>query len=526
MNTSQFPQDAEEPTRPLTAAEMPAAQEQNARPHTSSQDSVASQTLLTAEDEYAQMKPKIHKSLWRRMLSPLYIFGLGPWISFLSLILLGVVSTTLTSIALPSLGASIISAASGVFLIFTPIALGLTIFLLPILGIWFGHFERWRLSWSGHGEVPNGHVEVHVSNPFQWLKVRCTEVATWREVGSLILGTITSGLAGIVIFAETICFFIAYALWHQLVILKDNLNIWYPTYLQVKFDSEIAFYKESLQPNFDPNIDLDHPQWRITTDMWWLPIVLVIVGLIVFAYINGIMAATSASLSKLVLSPRPEEYERQLAKLTASRSTIVNSFESERRRIERNLHDGVQQELVNISLRLGLAEMEAKNLIDQGHPAERVQQQVAQSKEDLKHALETLRNTVRGIYPAVLEDHGLHAALEELANHTIIPTRLHYQAPEDLPAEVARIAYYTANEAIANALKHTSASLITITAWNSIDKLVLEITDNGGGGADPARGTGLAGLHERATTIGGTVEVTSVPGASSTITLKLPLKLS
>lgn len=194
-------------------------------------------------------------------------------------------------------------------------------------------------------------------------------------------------------------------------------------------NEDITQYRQYNIP-FDPNINPDNPQWQLTHNQWWLPVLLILVGVFVFAYINGVMAGASASLSKMVLSPRPEEFERKLAQLSKSRSTIMNSFESERRRIERNLHDGVQQELVNISLRLGLTEMEAKRLVAAGHPAQNLQAQVAQSKADLAHALETLRNTVRGIYPAVLEDHGLHAALEELAHHTLVPTQLHYQVRE------------------------------------------------------------------------------------------------
>ena len=250
----------------------------------------------------------------------------------------------------------------------------------------------------------------------------------------------------------------------------------------------------------------------------------ILIALFLFAYINGLLAATSTTLSKLILSPRPEEYERKVAKLTASRSTIVDSFESERRSIERNLHDGVQQELVNINLRLGLAEMEAKSLVARGLPAQSIQQQITQSKAELTHALQTLRNTVRGIYPAVLEDHGLYAALEELTRHTVIPSQLNFRLRERPRREVERVAYYTVNEAITNTLKHTAATRITVNVWDSLTHLMVEVSDNGGGGANLETGTGLAGLRERAAALGGAVEVTSVPGESSVVVLSVPLR--
>ncbi|MBM7052128.1 sensor histidine kinase [Rothia sp. ZJ1223] len=513
MNTS--PTFSEEPTRPLVpehTAQLPPADPQGAD---AGEDPVPG---------VASVETRPHKTLWRRMASPFYVLGVGPWLAIITLVLLAVVSSTLVSVLMPFVASSLIFLASGVLLLLAPFTLIFATLLAPPIAVCFGYFERWRLRMTGHGEVPNGHVPVPLSQFTHWYKVRFTEVATWRELGSLILGQVISTLAAVVMAFEALCLWAAGLLFWVLAIKRDTINLWYPNnaYFQGMTDREIAEYREYGFP-FDPNIDPDNPQWQLTPEHWWLPIALILAGLFVFAYLNGIIGGASASLSKMVLSPRPEEYERKLAKLTASRSTIVDSFESERRRIERNLHDGVQQELVNISLRLGLAEMEAKNLVAAGHPAHNLHTQVAQAKGDLTHALETLRNTVRGIYPAVLEDHGLHAALEELAHHTIIPTHLDYRVNVPLPRDAERVAYYTANEAVANALKHSSASALTITATNSAAQFILDITDNGGGGADPTRGTGLAGLRERAETLGGTVEVTSVPRASSTVTLTLPL---
>lgn len=468
--------------------------------------------------------PRRSKSLWHRMTNPLYAVGAGPWIALFSLVVLGVLSYTFLLPALPLAATGAIFGSSGALLL-VPVVMLLGFLTLPLLGLWFGYFERWRIELAGHGKIASGHVPVPLHNFGEWLKVRYTEAVTWREVASLVFGAFMASIAGLIVLLETIILMIAGVVWYYLAINRDPLNIWYDPSsfgLNTMFQSQVELYRHS-DPLMFSNLDLDHPNWVITSDMWWLVPLSISIVLFFFAYINGLLAATSTTLSKLILSPRPEEYERKVAKLTASRTTIVDSFESERRRIERNLHDGVQQELVNINLRLGLAEMEAKNLVAQGLPVESIQQQLTQSKTELTHALQTLRNTVRGIYPAVLEDHGLYAALEELARHSVIPTKLNFQLRERPRREVERVAYYTVNEAITNTLKHTAATRITVNVWDSLTHLMVEVIDNGGGGADPSAGTGLAGLRERAEALGGNVQVTSVPGESSTIALSVPL---
>ncbi len=475
----------------------------------------------TVEDEGSERS----KSLWRRMASPLYIVGAGPWVALFSLIVLGIISYTFLLPAFPLAAAGALFGSAGA-LFLVPVVMLLGLITLPVLGLWFGYFERWRIRVTGHGTIANGHVPVPLTNFGEWLKVRYTEAATWREVASLVFGAFMASISGIIVFFESLILSIGAVIWYRLAISRDALNIWYERNsfgLNTMFQSQVDIYnREGMSHLVQP--DINNPQWIITPDMWWLPLLSILIALFLFAYINGLLAATSTTLSKLILSPRPEEYERKVAKLTASRSTIVDSFESERRSIERNLHDGVQQELVNINLRLGLAEMETKSLVARGLPVQSIQQQITQSKAELTHALQTLRNTVRGIYPAVLEDHGLYAALEELTRHTVIPAQLNFRLRERPRREVERVAYYTVNEAITNTLKHTAATRITVNVWDSLTHLMVEVSDNGGGGANLETGTGLAGLRERAAALGGAVEVTSVPGESSVVVLSVPLR--
>lgn len=443
-------------------------------------------------------QPKPVKSLWRRMANPFYIFTAGPWIAFAVLVAQGIVASLVTGLT-----ASIIGIA-----------------VLPFVAIGFAVYERWRLAKTGHGVIANGHVDYPNASFWQGVLFRLKEIATWREVGSLALTTLWGWLAGIILAAE-------------MSLLAVLAGFTYYTgrgnslYIDIDWGQSIDFFTD-YQYNYlaDSNSNLlNGPITEISPQYWWVFLAAIPVLLIIFAYVNGLLAATGASLSKLILSSRPEEQERELARLTASRATIVDAFEGERRRIERNLHDGVQQELVNLNLRLGLAEMEAKNLVTdtQDARAAALLNHVTEARTQLSHAQQTLRDTVRGIYPAVLEDHGLKAALEELVRHSVLPVHLTYDAPARLPRDLERTAYYTVNEALTNTLKHAQAQFVSLSAFVAGESLVVTVEDNGIGGADPARGTGLAGLVERAAALGGTVQVDSPAGGPTRLTLALPL---
>ena len=429
------------------------------------------------------------------MASPFYIFTAGPWIAFAVLVAQGIVASLVSGLTASLIG----------------------LLVLPFLAIGFGFYERWRLAKTGHGVIANGHVDYPNASFWEGVLFRLKEIATWREVGSLALTTLWGWIAGAVLFLQIMALGSAGALAYYL----GNGNRLYLDWqhLSLYSQGELDYY---INQGFLPSAG---QMVEVTSQYWWVPLAAVPALLFIFAYINGLMAAAGGSLSKLILSSRPEEQERQLARLTASRATIVDAFEGERRRIERNLHDGVQQELVNLNLRLGLAEMEAKNLAagTQDARVTALLNHVTEARTQLSHAQQTLRDTVRGIYPAVLEDHGLKAALEELVRHSVLPVHLTYDAPARLPRDIERTAYYTVNEALANTLKHAQAQLVSLSAFVAGESLVVTAEDNGIGGADPARGTGLAGLVERASALGGTVQVDSPAGGPTRLTLALPL---
>jgi signal transduction histidine kinase len=204
------------------------------------------------------------------------------------------------------------------------------------------------------------------------------------------------------------------------------------------------------------------------------------------------------------------------AELTASRARIVAAADQARRRIERDLHDGAQQRLVSLGLQLRAAQA----ALPPGLGA-----QLDRAVAEAAGALGELRETARGIHPAILADGGLRPALKTLARRCPIPVDLYVRADERLPEPVEVSAYYLVAEALTNAAKHARASAVTVTAEADTTDAVLRVTvrDDGGGGADVTRGTGLAGLKDRVEALGGRIFLDSPPGAGTTLRAELPL---
>lgn len=213
------------------------------------------------------------------------------------------------------------------------------------------------------------------------------------------------------------------------------------------------------------------------------------------------------------------ELRARLDELAASRARLVTAADTERRRIERNLHDGAQQRLVAVSMSLGLAA--AKLPIDPAAAGALLNE----SQTALSAALQELHELSRGIHPSTLTDHGLVTALRELAWTTPLPVQLHCGLTGRLAEPVETTAYYVAAEALANTIKHAEATSVGITIYHRDGCLVVSVTDDGRGGADPTRGTGLVGLADRLHAVDGTLQVTSPPGQGTTLTARLPCEL-
>ena len=209
------------------------------------------------------------------------------------------------------------------------------------------------------------------------------------------------------------------------------------------------------------------------------------------------------------------ELEARIVELQASRERIVSAGDAERRRLERNLHDGAQQRLVAIALQLSLL----KGRI-QSDPAT-AEQLATSAGDELALSLAELRELARGIHPAVLE-HGLAAALDSLAARASVPTKVLFEASERLPEPVELAAYFVASEALANVAKYAHATTVSMRVWRTAAIASIEIADDGIGGADDTGGSGLRGLADRVEALEGHLRVSSPVGAGTVVTAELP----
>ena len=207
------------------------------------------------------------------------------------------------------------------------------------------------------------------------------------------------------------------------------------------------------------------------------------------------------------------------AELAASRARIVAAADQTRRRIERDLHDGTQQRLVSLGLELRLAQ----SMVPAGLPE--LETEIGRVADELNGAVEDLREIARGIHPAILSEGGLGPALRTLARRAAIAVELDMAAMARLPEPIEVAAYYVCSESLTNATRHAHASVVRVAVEERDDSLHLSIRDDGAGGADLARGSGLIGLRDRAAALGGSLQVSSPPGEGTLIGVQLPLRL-
>lgn len=241
-----------------------------------------------------------------------------------------------------------------------------------------------------------------------------------------------------------------------------------------------------------------------------------IAGLFIAPWLTSWIAALDARAGWTLLGPsRAEELEHRVEHLTQTRAGAVDAADAERRRLERDLHDGTQQRLVSLAINLGMARVNATTTQEAQHA-------LAQAHEEAKSALAELRDLIRGLHPAVLEDRGLDAALSGVAARMPIPVRLTVDLPRRPAPVIEAVAYFVVSEGLANIAKHAQASQAEVVVQRTGDRLHIIISDDGVGGADPARGTGLAGLAKRAKSVDGDFDVFSPPGGPTLLSVDLP----
>ncbi|MEN3310653.1 MAG: hypothetical protein V7603_6855 [Micromonosporaceae bacterium] len=229
------------------------------------------------------------------------------------------------------------------------------------------------------------------------------------------------------------------------------------------------------------------------------------------------VANVDTATARVLLGPsRAQALSLRMQALASSRAGVVDAADAQRRRIERDLHDGTQQRLVSLALHLGMARAELADA-----PPE-ARQAIARAHDEAKQALAELRDFVRGLHPAVLDDRGLDAALSGIAARAPLPVRLRVDVPDRCSPTVEAVAYFVVSESLANVAKHARASQVEVTVRRTGDRLLVRVADDGVGGAGTQTGSGLRGLAQRAASVDGVLRVDSPPGGPTVIEVELP----
>ena len=255
-----------------------------------------------------------------------------------------------------------------------------------------------------------------------------------------------------------------------------------------------------------------------TEDQWYvIGLVLVLGFVLAFLAVCGLVGISwlERGLADRYLTPSEAELlRRRVTELADTRAAVVEAVNDERRRIERDLHDGVQQRLVALGMLLGRA-LRAK---ESGHATRLIEQ----AHEESQQALNDLREVTWRVYPTALDKDGLHAALEGVADRASVPVWLRYELPARPDLATETVVYFVASEAVTNALKHGNPAYIAIAVTREGDEIVVMVRDDGQGGAD-VTGSGLSGLASRVAAADGTFRVTSPDGGPTEVTARLPV---
>jgi signal transduction histidine kinase len=358
----------------------------------------------------------------------------------------------------------------------------------PLIAVPVAATARWRLAIvdrrpAGHARrMPGGGVAG-------WLRARYADPAAWREAGyACLLATVVPAASVAALCTLFLCYL----------------------FLASPFTLALMGSSRGYVALFS---------WRASTVPQSVPFFFAgLVLLVLWSYLVTLVAGADAAVSRsLLFGGGPEERLRaELTEVAASRARLAGAFEAERRRIERDLHDGAQQKLVALTMQLGLARLDL--------PPGPAAQAVTAAHEQARQLMADLRDLIHGIQPQVLTDLGLPAALSELADQAPVPVMVFSGLTGRLPGQAENTAYFAAAEALTNVVKHSGAASASVTAMASGGVLVLEVRDDGRGGADPARGSGLTGLADRAAVAGGRMLLSSPPGGPTVLRVEIPCK--
>ncbi|MEY9859855.1 signal transduction histidine kinase [Catenulispora sp. GAS73] len=356
--------------------------------------------------------------------------------------------------------------------------------------------ERLRILNLTGERVPTPYREPGPSgNVLQRLLGHVSDPATWRDLVHLVISAALGGG------------------WFTVIVT---------TWAMILGGLSLPFWYTALPHHRVPLMHVNGSQYYIST----LPAIVTLAGVsVVFAWFVGpilleLGTRAQTGLGRALLGLSRPELDRREAALRTTRSQAVSAAEAERRRIERDLHDGAQQRLVALAMDLGRAKSKLKSGDEADSAA--AAQLVAEAHEGVKLALSELRDLARGIHPAVLTDRGLDAALSALAGRSPIPVEVDAALPWRPSPEVESAAYFVASEALANMAKHADATRAWIDVHLRDGRLQMTIGDNGVGGAAANPGGGLAGLSDRIAPLDGILSVSSPIGGPTQILMEMP----
>jgi signal transduction histidine kinase len=422
------------------------------------------------------------RNVWQAMSRRGFLLSAWPWRSA-AYLLTGAVTG-----AAALVGIAAVATVCGALAV---VVVGLPLLVLVALsGLPVAEVERRRLRLV-HRDPASGRHQVPAAPGLRaWLTTRLREQATWRELGYALL------FAGLLWPVDALV--ITVALLAPLSVAATPLLM-----ATVGDGDEQKVLK----------------LWTVTT--WPAASGAAVLGLLLTAagaYLLGVTAGARAGLARLLIASREGELGARVVELARSRVRLVEAFEAERRRIERDLHDGAQQRLVGLTLALGLARLDV--------PPGPLADQLARAHEEAGHALAELRELIHGIHPKVLTDYGLEAAVADAADRCTVPVDVDLELPGRPGPAVESAAYFVVCEALANVDRHSGADRARVSGGHRDGRLFLEVRDDGRGGADASAGSGLTGLADRVSVLDGRLALTSPPGGPTLLRVEFPCQLT
>lgn len=418
------------------------------------------------------------RNVWHAMSGPGFLLSWWPWRSA-GYLLTGAVTGAAALVLIAA------TAAAGAVLAVVLVGIPLLV-LAALAGIPVAWVERHRMRLIDADPAADPHRVPLAHGLWAWLTTRMREQATWRELGhALLFAVLLWPVDALVVAVALLC---------PLSMAATPLLM-----ATVGGGREAKVLK----------------QWTVTT--WPAAFGIAVLGVVLLtlgAYALGVVAGARAGLTRLLIAPREAELDTRVVELTRSRLRLVDAFEAERRRIERDLHDGAQQRLVGLTMTLGLARLDA--------PPGPVADQLARAQEEADTVLAELRELIRGIHPKVLSDHGLPAAVADAADRSAIPVDVDLALSGRLPQAVEAAAYFVVREALTNVARHSGASRAEVSGGHRDGRLFLQVRDDGRGGADARAGTGLTGLADRVSALDGRISLSSPPGGPTLLRVEIP----